>query len=142
MIGFKYVFCNTTSFDIFSFDVFPFYIFLFDIFLLFFRYFPFRCFSFRRFPPNPNLAGAHQFEVDSSNLTWTTLNVSKFYIYLFLGALCYAEIGVVIPLSGAELPYLREGMMHLLYKKLMLIRRDSYSNIHSHSIYPNNDTIT
>ncbi len=53
--------------------------------------------------------------------------MSKFYIYLFLGALCYAEIGIVIPLSGGELSYLQEGTMHLLCKKMMFIQRDRQS---------------
>jgi amino acid transporter len=30
----------------------------------------------------------------------------------FSGALCFAEIGTVIPRNGAEIPYLKEGIIH------------------------------
>lgn len=32
-------------------------------------------------------------------------------IYIYVGALCYAEIGTVIPRNGAEIAYLKEGIV-------------------------------
>jgi amino acid transporter len=32
-------------------------------------------------------------------------------LYNYLGAFCYAEIGTLIPRSGAELTYLKKGIL-------------------------------